>query len=174
MQSLEAACTSPAAPGDPGHQGHVDGPRPATLSTGPPRGIGSSSCRAEFLILGPPRPTDGIAFGGGYPNCRSQEAVSGRRCLDATAIRASPRQGFVGRIGTLAASPACRGDRPLESVRLEVDAIALPWSVAFPGGQAWDGKQFSPVMISGSGAEHLEPAIEPDRFHLTSTPEKAK
>jgi hypothetical protein len=35
-------------------QGHVDGPRPATLSTGPPRGIGSSSCRAEFLILGAP------------------------------------------------------------------------------------------------------------------------
>ena len=74
----------------------------------------------------------------------------------------------------LAASPVCGGDRLLESVRLEVDAIALPWSVAFPGGQAWDGKQFSPVMISGSGAEHLEPAIEPDRFHLTSTPEKAK
>jgi hypothetical protein len=127
MQSLEAAGTSPADPGDPGHQGHVDGPRPATLSTGPPRGIDSSSCRAEFLILGAPE-TDSrcIPFGGGYPNRQSQEAVSGRRCFDATAIRASPRQGFVGRIGTLAASRACGGDRLVESVRLEVDAIALP------------------------------------------------
>ena len=83
-----------------------------------PRGVLDFGC--------PGTPTaDGIAFGGRYLNCRSREAVSGRRCVDAAAIRGSPRQGFAGRIGMLAASPVCGGDRLLESVRLEVDAIAL-------------------------------------------------
>src|SRR5215469_18060479 len=125
MQSLEAAGTSPADPGDPGHQGHVGCPRPATLSTAPPRGIGSSSFRAEFLILGAPdKDSRRYRFRRWYPNCRSREAVSGRRCVDATAIKASPCQGFAGLIGMLSASPACGGDRLLESVRLE-DAITL-------------------------------------------------